>query len=296
MGGSSREGWYEREEIQKITVDWVKMNCILTEREKELLQLVYDRKLVRRDHLEIISQSYRNLGLSRTVLLNRAIKKMYKKMVLDKAHEEQEIGKGNKPSIVAIDKAGSMILDVPHKRRIIHRRSTFKGEYYVTRCLPSNYRHINGVNNTEVETILLCEETANKIVKWEHEKPLVFHHSGEKIHLIPDVFVEMDIDGKQLLFYLEYDTGSENHRYTTNFPIIHDKIIKYKKYRASRLWEEHHALFPLILLVTEDDKRVQYFRQKCKELGLKGFGVYHENYKDALKILIDEVKRLTERS
>lgn len=288
MGGS-REGWYEREEIQKITLDWVKTNCILTERERELLQLVYDRKLVRRDHLEVISESYRKLGISRTKLLNRAVKKMYKKMIFDKVHEEQEIGKGNKPSIIALDKAGSMILNVPHKKRILHKRSTMKGHYTIKRSLPANYRHINGVNQIEVESILFCEKFDYHILFWKHEIPLIFHYGGEKIHLIPDVFTEMKVKNKSILLFIEYDTGSENFRYKSNFPIIYDKIIKYKKYKASKLWANEYPFFPLILLVTEDDKRIQYFNQKCKEVGLKGFGIYYDNYTKFLKHLTDLV-------
>jgi hypothetical protein len=273
-----REGWYEREEIQKVTLDWIKVNCKFTERERELLQIVYDRKLVRRDHLEIISPSYRHTGLHRTTLLNRAIKKMYKKMIFDKVHEAQEMGKGSSPCIVALDKAGSLMLRVSHKKRIIHKRTTFKGQYYISRSLPNNFRHINGVNQTEVDTILFCEETKSEIIKWKHEVATKFYHSGEEILFIPDVLCELSVNGKQLLLFIEYDTGTENLRYKTNFPIINEKINKYKKYRASKLWETEFPLFPILLLVTEDDKRIQYFNQKCKEMGLRGFGVFYLNY------------------
>jgi hypothetical protein len=37
-------------------------------------------------------------------------------------------------------------------------------------------------------------------------------------------------------------------------------------------------MFPILLLVTEDDRRIPYFNAKCKENGVTGFGVYHENY------------------
>lgn len=285
----TRESWYERKEIQKVTLDWVKINCKLTDRENELLQLIYDRKLIRRDHLEIISESYRNAGVNRTTLLNRAIKKMYKKMCVDKVHESQEIGKGSTPSIVAIDKAGSMILGVAHKKRILHKKTLHKGKWYISRSLPANYRHINGVNQIEVDTILLCEELEIPIVRWEHERGREFHYMGEKILVIPDIFIELEVNKKRLLIYIEFDTGTENHRYKTNFPIIHEKIIKYKKYRASKLWESELPFFPIILLVTEDDKRIQYFNNKCKEAGLKGFGVYHKNYSDFIKHLANMV-------
>lgn len=281
----ARRGWYEREEIQKVTLDWINTNCNLTQREKEILQLVYDRKLIRRDHLETISPSFRSVGANRTVLLNRAIKKLYGKMCLDKVHEPQEIGKGNKPSIVGLDKAGSLILGVPHKRRIAHKKSIFKGKEYITRSLPANFKHINGINQLEVDTILYCEESNCILETWKHELGREIYYGTEKILIIPDIYMELLIKDKKLICFIEFDTGSENHRYKSNFPIIHDKIIKYKKYKVSKVWEDNFEYFPMLLLVTEDNKRIPYFNQKCKELGLQGFGVYHKNYTNFLRHL-----------
>lgn len=289
--GRVREGWYEREEIQKVTLDWIKLNCKLTDREKELLQIVYDRKLVRRDHLEIISPSFRKLGNNRTILLNRSIKKMYKKMIFDKVHEQQELGKGSNPAILALDKAGSLMLGKPHKRRIIHKRTTMKGQYYIVRSLPSNYRHINGVNQIEVDTILLSEEMKFEIAQWKHEVSSKFHYGNEEILFIPDVFCELNLNGKTLLLFIEYDTGSENHRYKTNFPIIHEKIIKYKKYRASNLWKDQYQLFPLVLFITEDEKRIEYWNSISKEAGVKSIGVFVDKYVDVLRRLVEMAKK-----
>jgi hypothetical protein len=285
----ARGSWYERKEIEKVTLDWVKTNCKLTSREIELLQLVYDRKLVRRDHLEIISESYRNLGDSRTRLLNRAIKKLYQNMCLDKVHEVQEIGRGNTPCIVGLDKGGSMLLSVPHKKRISHRKSIVNGNTYITRMLPANFRHINGVNQLEVDTILFCEETENELIGWHHEKPQELHYGQEKVVVIPDVRMELKMREKPFYAFIEYDTGSENRGYKDRFPTIHEKIIKYRKFKASKLWVEEYPYFPMLLLVTEDDKRIPFFNQKCKENKLQGFGVYSESYVKFLKHLANMV-------
>lgn len=281
----SREGWYAREEISKVTLDWVKANCRLTGRERELLQIVYDRKLVRRDHLEIISPSYRKAGDNRTILLNRAIKKMFHQMCLDKIHEVQEIGRGNTPSIVAIDKGGSIMLGVPHKKRITHRISTVKGMRYVSRFLPSNYKHINGVNQIEVETILFCENTNNDLLMWELEVATVFHYNGEEVLFVPDVAVEIAFEGRSFIAFIEYDTGSENHRNKNDFPIIYNKLRNYRRYKASKLWVGKYAYFPIILLITEDERRIPYFNDKCREFGLRGLGVYYKNYTKVLGVL-----------
>ncbi|WP_144510014.1 replication-relaxation family protein [Bacillus sp. FJAT-22090] len=293
----NREHWYERTEVKKITADWVKLNCKLTEREQELLQLVYDRKLVRRDHLETISPSYRKLGVSKTRLLNRAIKKLYKNMVLDKAHEKQDIGKGNNPCIVAIDRAGSLMLGVTHKRRIIHKASKHKGKEYISRYLPSNVQHINGVNQIEVETIIFCEENEYEILEWQLEQSRVFNYNDEKIILIPDVLMILDIKGKRLAVFIEYDTGSEGLR-EKKPKIVKEKLIKYKRYRSSNLWENEEwqkhfeaKVFPLLLFVTSDYKRVEYWNKTSKELGVKSVAMYIDKYVDVLSKLVEVVGR-----
>ena len=261
------------------------------------MQLVYDRKLVRRDHLEVISPSYRKLGVSKTRLMNRAIKKMYKSMILDKAHEKQDIGKGNNPAFVSVDKAASLILGVPHKRRIIHRVSKHKGNEYIVRSLPSNVQHINGVNKLEVETILLCDEKRYEILDWQLEKPKTFNYSDEKVVLIPDVLMLLDIEGKRLAAFIEFDTGSEGLR-EKNPQVLSDKLIKYKRYKSSQLWTEEKwqeyfevKIFPLLLFVTLDEKRIDFWNRKSKELGVKSVAMYIDKYVDVLKKLIEVVGR-----
>lgn len=210
-------------------------------------------------------------------------------MIFDKIHEVQEIGRGNSPSIVAIDKGGSIILGVPHKRRITHRKTNFKGIDYITRILPSNYKHINGVNQTEVDTILFCERTNNDLITWKHEVATEFVYNREKILFIPDVFVELSFKDRQFLGFIEYDTGSENLRNKNDFPIIYNKLINYKRFKGSQLWVKDYKYFPVIMLVTEDEKRIPYFNSKCKELGLQGVGIYYEKYTMVLERLANMV-------
>lgn len=261
-----------------------------------MLQLIYDRKLVRRDSLEIISKSYRNAGNNRTILLNRAIKKLYRHRILDKVHEVQKIGRGNTPSIVAIDKGGSMLLGVPHKPRITQKKSIIKGIPYITRILPSNFRHIHGVNQTEVKTILFCEETGNSILMWKHEVATNFFYNGENILFIPDVLYILEINGKTFPIFLEFDTGSEGIRQKEP-KVILDKIVKYRKYKSSKLWLDedwqnllHKPLFPLLLFVTEDHRRIPFFNKKSKENGVWAYGVYHDNYYEFMKKIATLVK------
>jgi len=245
-----KEGWWEREEVERVTLDWVKTNCKITDRELELLKIINERKLVRRDMLEIISPSYRELGKNRTRIINRSIKKLFKNMCIDKTHEKQSLGEGNTPAILSVDKAGSIILGVKHKPRIKKVKKTVNDWHYFIRQLPINYRHINGINRLEVETILTLNEIGGEIIEWVHERPYELHYGQERLTVIPDVVAKLKFNTehpKEFYAYIEFDTGSENVGYKEP-PIIRDKIIKYKKYKLSKLWEGEYPHFPIILL------------------------------------------------
>lgn len=276
--GRFRRSWYEREEISKVTLDWVKSNCKPTTREIELLGIVKERKLVRRDHLEILVPSYRHLGENRTRLINRSIRKLFDNLCLDKVHEKQDLGKGNSPCIVALDRGGSLLLNLSHKRRIPHNKMLVNGQVEIRRSVPLTYRHANGVNQTEVDTILFCEQHGYEILEWNHEVGREFQFNNEKILMIPDVSIKLKIKNKIVNIFLEYDTGTEGIRSKKSFPVIHEKVLNYRRYKLSKLWEENFKSFPMVFLVTEDEHRIPYFNQKCKDNGVQGYGIYYENY------------------
>ena len=287
-----KNGWYDRLEIEKISKSWVEQNCRITKRELELLEIINSRKLVRRDMLEVISPSYRNLGINRTKIINKSIRKLYDMFCIDKTHEKKNIGEGNKPAVVALDKAGSIILGVKHKQRIRHDICYFKDKKYTQRVLPSNISHINGVNNLEVETILCCDMYKDIYINdWVIESPISLFYGNEKVTLIPDIQMTLKhvrIDSEPFYAYIEYDTGSEDIRCKEPKTLI-DKIIKYRKYKLSGLWKNYYKNFPMVILVTEDDSRTTFFNSKCKELGVSGYGIYADNYKDFLVYIYDNI-------
>lgn len=288
-----RRGWFERNEIGRVTNDWVNENVRLTEREMQLIQIVNDRKLVRRDHLEIICKEYRYLTeQSRTKVINRSINKLFNCMVLDKAHQKQKIGKGNSPAVVAIDKAGSIILNQPHKRRIQHVRKVYKDGEYIFRLLPPNYPHIHMVNDLEVQLILFCEENGYSY-KWRLEKDnyYKFLYNQEKQLIIPDALMGIKINGKHLFAWIEADTGSEDKRMTKHFPVLQEKLLKYRKFKMSRLWEDEFEKFPLLLFITSDKKRINWVNKKIEEYGLFGFAIMDYNWISFLEKLVEQLKR-----
>lgn len=237
--------------------------------------------MVSRDLLEVMLPSYRNISNS-TRVINRSIKKLFTNMFLDKVHEKQQLGKGNSPCIVSLDRAGAVLLGVPFRRRIIHNRKIIHGEEYIFRSLPSNYRHIHGVNRCEIDTILICEEVGGEIYEWAHEKPVELHYATEKVVVIPDVVIRLKFNTGQFCAFLEYDTGSEDIR-CKEPKTIKEKILKYRKYKSSEIWKNNFSDFPILLFVTEDAERINFFNNKCEENGILGIGIYYKNYKDVLR-------------
>lgn len=204
-------------------------------------------------------------------------------MYIDKVHEKQVLGSGNKPCVLALDRAGSLFLKVSHRQRITQEKKLVKGRTYVFRQLPNYFRHVNGINQMEVDTILLGEKSDVEIERWQHERGREFQFGDEKILVVPDVYTILRSRGRPIYFYIEYDTGSEDRGRKDHFPTIYNKIIKYRKYKVSELWRDHAETFPVILFVTEDERRVDYFNKKCRENGLQGWGILPENYSEFIE-------------
>ncbi len=275
--------WYRREEIERINRDWVDINCKISKREYELLEIIRDRKLVRRDMLEVISPSYRQLGGNRTRIINRSIRRMFKSMILDKVHEPQRFMEGNTPAILALDRAGSLLLNIPHRQRIKHVTNTVDGVKYIDRKLPIFYSHTNGVNQLEVETIMFCEVGSDrKVLEWVHEKPVMLFYGQERLSIIPDIQIKLKLGRKHLCAFIEYDTGTESQRHSRP-QVILEKIIKYRKYKLSKIWEKDYEKFPIIILVSTDEHRLLFWNKECKRNGLLGLGIYHNKWRDFLE-------------
>ena len=248
--------------------------------------------MVRRDHLEFLHEGYRDIP-RRTNVLNRSIKKLFEKMCLDKAHEESEYLKGNKPCILSVDRAGCILLDKPYRKRFETEKRFLKGKEYVFRKIPSHYNHIHGVNKLEIETLEFCVDNNFKKVIWQLEEDNIksFEFNKEKIIVKPDVFVILNV-GKPLVYFIEYDTGSENRGYVNSFPTILEKLEKYQRYKMIGDWQNEwwakkiNTNFPLILFVTEDNKRIDYIIQKGKAMGLKVDCILSNEYKEKIKNLL----------
>lgn len=291
--GRSKKSWYARNEKNRITKEYVDNYCKITDRELRLLKIIHERKMVRRDLLEIISSDYRDLGSNRTRILNRSLDKLFQNLCIDKIHEKQDFKKGNKPMIVALDKAGSILLDVKHKSRIKRTKTIVNGELIYIREIPNSFAHSHGINLIECQSILYCDKNNITITEWSIEKPIRFIYGMSEVFLIPDVrfcLKSNTDDFKDIYGYIEYDTGSENIRHKKP-KIIIEKIDKYSKVFNSGYWKSFTDKLPILIFVTEDKKRIKFFNDLCKEKGVFGIGTYSKNYPQVFDRIVETLKR-----
>jgi hypothetical protein len=292
-----RKGWYDRLEVPRVNLDWVKMNCkFITPREIDLLKAIHYRRLVRRDHLEVIVEGYRNIP-NRTTVINRSIGKLFDKMCLDKVHEmkEEDNIRKNSPAIVCIDKAGAILLNVPYKQRIQREKKVFNDKEYLFRIVPSNYHHYHGINQLEVDTIELCLSNNFKLITWDLDNLArsvkIFTYNKEKIILKPDIFTIIKNDSRPFMMFIEYDTGTENRGYNKHFPTLSEKLDKYRKYMLlEEIWKSEwwykNVNFPLLLFVTEDEKRIPFIKEEGEKLGMYIDAILPSQYKEKVGSLI----------
>jgi hypothetical protein len=72
----------------------------------------------------------------------------------------------------------------------------------------------------------------------------VFRWDGSWARMRPDGLVYLEVNGKELPFYVEFDRDTR--------PVSHmlAKVKQYSLYRKSHEWKKQHRVFPSILLVT----------------------------------------------
>jgi hypothetical protein len=246
----------------------------------KILKEVNYRKLVSREHLEYIIEEYRNLKSS-TRVLNKSLSKLYLKHCLDKCHEEMEYGTGNAPAIYSLDRAGAILLDVPFKPRFVKRENVKNHNLFTV--LPSNWKHIQKVNELEIITLKKCFEVGAELIRWDLEEVnrVVIPTNKGNVTLISDVITLINNKNKPMLYFVEFDTGNEDFRYATQFPTLKEKIEKYHTYKISGLWKDKWFArigFPTIVFVTLDRKRIKYLQSLFSKLQLSAYVLEFEQY------------------
>lgn len=271
---SQRLKRWEREEVAQVSRAWVDQNCRhrVTERDLQLARILVRRRLLRRDQIGVLVPGFR--GLSKVdALVNRRLRVLFDCHVLDRAFPRVLPGCGSSQAVVALDRAGAILLDAPFKRLIRHEQDR-SGRIH--RVLPLDYLHTLGVNDFEVSLVRWCLASSVELLRWrvDFENVRRFQFNGER-QLRPDGFGILRYpDGSGKAFFLEYDTGSEDIRARNRFKKLTEKFKAYAAFKASGAWmqEDWARLlrdFPLLVFLTEDARRVAPLREITTTLGLR---------------------------
>ena len=268
-------GRYERPEVKQITKQWVRENCHgVTERDMGLLKLLADRKLLRRDQLEILYPEFPS-----TDFLNKRLGILYKKHLIDKIYPTVGLGKGSSKQHICLDRAGLILLDIEKFNKPI------KTDKDNNKSLPLGWEHGVMINDYECRLRQFFGASQSTILKYEVENPLPYNETK----LIPDIFFLVKHEGKGYLFFIEVDLGTED------IPYVKRKIDSYVDYYTSRFWlKESWAkvfktpTFPRVLFLTEDNRprRVDTLTEYSKDMSVRFFIGDHEGFTDMLKGII----------
>lgn len=283
---------WHRDEVHQITHDWVRGNCHrITNRDCELGKLLIKRKLLRRDQIPILHPGFRGLA-NPEVQVNRRLRILYDSHFIDRCFPNVRQGEGSAQAVIALDRAGALLLGATYKRVIKHQKNRFGG---IERTLPIDYRHTLGINDFEVSLVQWCMNHEAEMLRWkiDFDNLRRFQFNGEWI-IRPDGFgiIRKPIGtGKGKAFFFEYDTGTEDERHRTRFKKLTAKFKSYAAYKASGAWsrEDWAPLlreFPPLVFLTEDGKRINALRELASALGVQIFIEHFSNRNDVILNLL----------
>lgn len=257
---------YERPEIKQVTKQWVRENCTnVTERDMGLLELLADRRILRRDQIQQLYPHF-----SSSDFLNKRLNILFKKHLIDKIYPTVGLGKGSAKQHICLDRAGMILLDKEGYTKPI--RTDKDGN----RSLPLGWEHTIMLNEYECQIRDFFNEPHSEIKYYYSETGV---HFGDT-RLIPDIFFLVKHKGKGYAFFVEVDLGTED------IPYVKKKFDTYVNYYASKRWvgDEWARLFktpvfPRVLFFTENgrSKRVNTLREYSKDLSVRFFVEEHNN-------------------
>lgn len=119
----------------------------------------------------------------------------------------------------------------------------------------ANIEH--SVSIAEIYLSLLKEHNEVKILSWFGDHQVSFSYTyrsnstGRKIrkNLMPDSFLVLEKSGKEIPYFLEYDTGTMQRQQ------LAIKFTRYFEYFAYGDWRENYGQFPNLLFLTERSEK-----------------------------------------
>jgi hypothetical protein len=266
---------YYRPEVKRITREWVRDNCKhVTERDLGLLRLIYNKRILRRDQIERLYPEFAS-----TDRLNKRLKVLYQKYLIDKVYPDVGLGQGSSKQHVCLDKAGLILLEAEGYNSPIYFNSVGQ------RSLRQGWEHKVTLNEYECMIREVTNEIGAEVKMYEVEKS----HPYLDTKLIPDIFCLIKYKGKGYTFFIEVDLATET------VPQLKDKIDSYRDYFLSKSWTKQpfaslfkNPMFPRILLFTEENhtRRVNILEEYTDEWSLRFTYGFHSQFKQKLEDIL----------
>ncbi len=266
---------YERPEIKQITKQWVRENCKnITDRDLGLLNLIANRRIVRRDQIQTLYPVFPSADF-----LNKRLKILYNKHVIDRIYPPVGVNKGSAKQHICLDRAGAILLGMEKYNKPIHIDQNGQ------KALPLGWEHRIAINEYECRTKKICGKLGAKAVLIHTEKPYIYNDT----RVIPDLTCVINHNNKGYVFFIEVDLGTED------LPYIKKKIDSYTDYYLSKTWLKEkwarifkNPKFPRVLFMTEDGrvKRQNTLQEYTKESSIRFVIDFHENFESIVESII----------
>lgn len=267
---------YERPEVKQITKLWVKEYCKhVTERDMGLLQLLPERKLLRRNQIEILYPKFAS-----TDRLNKRLRKLYELHVIDRIFPRVGPGEGSSQQYICLDRAGIILLGIERYNKPITT------DVLGNKALPLGWEHRVLINDYECHLVQLMHELGGSILAYESERP---HSFGDTI-LIPDIFCLFKISKRGFMFFIEVDLGTED------IPRLKHKLDLYTQYYLSKSWLQHDwahifhiPTFPRVLLFTEEgyQRRLNVLQEHTRDALVEFYFGFHNEFPQAIRRFVE---------
>jgi len=265
---------YNRPEVKQVTKQWVKENCKnVTERDLELLKVIHQHRILRRDQIQRLYPRFPS-----TDFLNKRLKMLYDKHIIDRVYPPVGIGKGSSKQHVCLDRAGVILLGLDSYNKPI---SYHKGQ----KILPLGWEHRVALNEYECRIREFCRSIGARVVYYKTEKPYAYNDT----RIIPDITCVISHMNKGYSFFIEVDLGTED------LPYLKKKIDSYMSYKVSNQWHKEKwsrvfksPKFPKVLVFTEDGriKRQLSLQEYAKDVPIKSGIDFHGNLENIMKMII----------
>lgn len=221
----------------------------LTGRDRQVIQAVYEYRLLRRNQIQTLFFPSQNTT-------NRRLQHLYQHGFLQRHLPPVRLGEGRPQAIYSLDQRGAEIIVAESgidRTEIRWRKKDNRASFLFQ-------DHTLRINDFRIALTLAACERGHQIIRWLDEREIkalrerVPTPERRKAHLpvVPDAFCEYETGTRRAGFFLEMDMGTMTVRR------FKEKIRAYIIYKTQGHYEKTFGMTSLrVLTVTNSDRRLK---------------------------------------